>query len=214
MASLAGTFGVVMGGSVMFATAVSAVASLDELIERLGLDPAVATWLGPAVLLIVPALLVIGLVLRRTAEPAVRPVPAVGGDEDQTTRHRPAGGSQAAARTAGGQMVDLHGLEDATVVVETDGSEAGETTFRFTRNTMLARIGREEDNEIRLMHPTVHRYHAMIRRDLAEGYEIADLSDEAGNGVLVNGERVAHRRLQHGDVIALGAARLLFKGAT
>lgn len=74
----------------------------------------------------------------------------------------------------------------------------------------MVRIGREEDNEIRLTHPTVHRYHALVRRSIEDGYEIADLSDVTGNGVLINGEKISHRRLFDGDVISLGAARLRF----
>lgn len=81
--------------------------------------------------------------------------------------------------------------------------------FAFGRVTML-RIGREADNEIVLEAPTVHRYHAVIQRTPDAGYVITDLSRENGNGVFVNGQRIAEAQLRSGDEIRLGTAVLAF----
>jgi len=82
--------------------------------------------------------------------------------------------------------------------------------FAFGRATML-RIGREGDNEIVLEAPTVHRYHAVIQRTPDAGYVITDLSRENGNGVFVNGQRIAEAQLRSGDEIRLGTAVLVFR---
>ena len=60
----------------------------------------------------------------------------------------------------------------------------------------LLRIGREEDNDIRFAVKTVHRYHAVIRRTTDGVVMITDVSGKDGNGVLVNGARVAEARLR------------------
>src|SRR5690606_16400828 len=54
----------------------------------------------------------------------------------------------------------------------------------------LVRIGRHEDNDIRLAHASVHRHHALIHRTSEDEYVIVDLSGREGNGVLVNGQRL------------------------
>lgn len=74
----------------------------------------------------------------------------------------------------------------------------------------VVRIGREDDNDITIPHPTVHRYHAMIQRSSEAGYTISDLSSDRGNGVLLNGRRVTHARLDNGDIIGLGKIELNF----
>lgn len=75
----------------------------------------------------------------------------------------------------------------------------------------LLRIGREDDNDLCLTHPTVHRYHAVVRRTPESDFIVVDLSARDGNGVLLNGRRVAQARLRDGDVIGLGAVELRFE---
>jgi len=75
----------------------------------------------------------------------------------------------------------------------------------------MMRIGREDDNDLCLRHPTVHRYHAIVRRTPESDFIVVDLSARDGNGVLLNGERVGQARLRDGDVIALGKIRLRFE---
>ena len=75
------------------------------------------------------------------------------------------------------------------------------------------RIGRHEDNDIRLTDSSVHRYHAVIERTPEEAFVITDLSGKDGNGVRVNGARTAQARLADGDVIELGRMKLKFESA-
>ncbi len=58
---------------------------------------------------------------------------------------------------------------------------------------------------------SVHRHHALIHRTPEAEYVIVDLSGRAGNGVLVNGERLAETRLLHGDQIMLGEVLINFE---
>lgn len=75
------------------------------------------------------------------------------------------------------------------------------------------RIGRHEDNDIRLADSSVHRYHAVIQRTDEEGFVITDVSGKEGNGVRINGERAAQAHLVDGDLIELGRAKLKFENA-
>ena len=77
----------------------------------------------------------------------------------------------------------------------------------------LIRIGRQEDNDIRLADRSVHRYHAVIERTADEAFMIKDISGQDGSGVRINGEPKAEARLADGDVIELGRARLRFENA-
>lgn len=72
------------------------------------------------------------------------------------------------------------------------------------------RIGRDDDNEIRLDVRTVHRHHAVIHRTEDADFVIKDLSSADGNGVMVNGKRVGEARLNNGDLVVLGDAVLKF----
>jgi FHA domain len=90
-----------------------------------------------------------------------------------------------------------------------EGSPNG--TVRLAGQTF--RIGRHEDNDIRLTDSSVHRYHAVIERTPEEAFVITDVSGKEGNGVRVNGERTAKARLADGDVIELGRAKLKFEDA-
>jgi pSer/pThr/pTyr-binding forkhead associated (FHA) protein len=75
----------------------------------------------------------------------------------------------------------------------------------------LVRIGRHDDNDIRLDQSTVHRHHALIHRTPTADFIITDVSGQAGNGVVVNGQRLAETRLKSGDTIYLGEAALIFE---
>ena len=73
------------------------------------------------------------------------------------------------------------------------------------------RIGRDQDNDVRLPDASVHRYHAVIERTPEAAFVIVDISGEDGNGVLINGARQSRARLCDGDVIKLGRTCLKFE---
>lgn len=78
---------------------------------------------------------------------------------------------------------------------------------------MLVRLGRHSENDIHLPDSSVHRYHAVIERTADAGFMVTDLSGGGGNGVRINGARLARARLADGDVIEIGRTRLRFATA-
>lgn len=74
----------------------------------------------------------------------------------------------------------------------------------------LMRIGRERDNDVRIEDETVHRYHAVIQRT-DDVYTLHDVSGASGNGVALNGTRIASAPLSDGDRLELGRAHLVFR---
>ncbi len=72
----------------------------------------------------------------------------------------------------------------------------------------IVTIGRSSDNAVRLREERASRHHARI---LASGdqYIIEDL--KSSNGTTVNGLRVQRKALRHGDEIAIGKVRILFR---
>jgi hypothetical protein len=69
-------------------------------------------------------------------------------------------------------------------------------------------IGSVDGNTVLLNDTGVSRKHVGIRR-VKGGYELADLGST--NGVYVNGEKVARRRLTVGDVIRVGTTEIAFR---
>jgi hypothetical protein len=163
-------------------------------------ERAPALLLGLAALLAVPPLAAIGYLLRR------KEVATPGADEEVTTAEtrafiRP--GTRAQLRRAGSETGPLW---PSRGWIEIEGSAAE----RHGIGAGVVRIGRESDNDICLTDETVHRYHAAVHRTEDADYVITDLSSADGNGVAVNGRRVAEARLADGDTIELGRARLKF----
>ena len=70
-------------------------------------------------------------------------------------------------------------------------------------------IGSVAGNTVLLTDTGVSRKHVGIKK-VGGGYELADLGST--NGVYVNGEKVARRRLATGDVIRVGATEIVFRG--
>lgn len=70
-------------------------------------------------------------------------------------------------------------------------------------------IGSAAGSTVTLGDAGVSRKHAGIRRGPDGSYELADLGST--NGVYVNGEKVARKRLELGDVIRIGASEMIFK---
>ena len=97
------------------------------------------------------------------------------------------------------------GLKEAALEV-VSGPLHGHT---IALDAEVTTIGSAPGSTVQLSDAGVSRKHAGIRK--AEGgFELADLGST--NGVYVNGEKVARRRLQLGDVIRVGATEMVFKG--
>jgi hypothetical protein len=86
-----------------------------------------------------------------------------------------------------------------------NGEEAGKT-YPLTESEH--HIGRLFDNDILLTDLGVSGHHARIYR-APEGYAIEDLKSR--NGTWLNGARVYHSQLQHGDQVRLGATDFSFE---
>jgi hypothetical protein len=86
-------------------------------------------------------------------------------------------------------------------LLDSDGTEHAMTTTAL-------RVGRGADNDLTLRNDSISRHHAEIHRARDGSFAITDLG--AGNGVLVNGEKVERAPLKHEDVIELGEVRLRF----
>lgn len=86
-----------------------------------------------------------------------------------------------------------------------NGDEVGKT---YPLSESEHHIGRLFDNDILLTDLGISGHHARIYRG-PEGYAIEDLKSR--NGTWLNGARVYHSQLQHGDQIRLGATDLRFE---
>jgi pSer/pThr/pTyr-binding forkhead associated (FHA) protein len=69
-------------------------------------------------------------------------------------------------------------------------------------------IGRDPANDLVLPDTMVSRRHAIVE---LRGNQIFLRDCNSSNGSLVNGDRVAERELKDGDLLAIGATRLLFR---
>jgi hypothetical protein len=87
----------------------------------------------------------------------------------------------------------------------TGGDEAGKV---FPLSDSEHHIGRLFDNDVLLADLGVSGHHARIYRG-PDGYAIEDLKSR--NGTWLNGQRVYHSQLAHGDALRLGATDLKFE---
>lgn len=69
-------------------------------------------------------------------------------------------------------------------------------------------IGRTQDNDLRILEPTVSRLHAMLTLKNGEA-TIVDANSR--NGVFVNGIQVRYARLEDGDVVTFGTVRFRYR---
>ena len=98
-------------------------------------------------------------------------------------------------------MATAPGRGQMKLVIVEEGSRSA---LQFTQPEV--RIGRAIDNDIRLAGALASRHHCRIER---HGEEIWLMDLGSANGTQVNGERVdKKRRLEEGDVLSVGGARL------
>src|SRR5690606_16194997 len=69
-------------------------------------------------------------------------------------------------------------------------------------------LGRARDCSVRIKHPALSRYHAMIRR-AGDAWTLSDM--KSLNGVFLNGRRIRAARLRHNDDVMIGEHRLVFR---
>ena len=77
-------------------------------------------------------------------------------------------------------------------------------------NQGIVRIGRESDNDLRLSHPTVHRYHAVLERTPDAEFMISYIGDPDLEGLRINGQAAHRQRLRGGEELEIGAIKLRF----
>lgn len=161
----------------------------------LGYHLAPALMLGLGLLVVLPVMAMLAPVILRMRRP-----------NDATRRCKGQGNEEIADDFAG----DAAGIPAHAFLEVVDGPESGsDTKFAILRD--MLRIGREDDNDIRIPSPAVHRYHAAIHREHMADWHITDLSGVDGNGIRVNGQKCSDACLHDGDVIELGPGRLRFR---
>ena len=69
-------------------------------------------------------------------------------------------------------------------------------------------IGRAPNCTVRIKHPALSRYHAMIKNS-ADGWVLSDM--KSMNGVYLNGRRIRAARLRHNDRLGIGEHSLVFR---
>ncbi|MCX7607499.1 MAG: FHA domain-containing protein [Bacteroidia bacterium] len=67
-------------------------------------------------------------------------------------------------------------------------------------------LGRSSECDVVLQHPEVSGRHALLIVHPDGSIEVQDVGSK--NGTFVNGERVMTKKIQHGDVLALGSYQL------
>jgi diguanylate cyclase (GGDEF)-like protein len=102
--------------------------------------------------------------------------------------------------------VALGGKRDCLIVVyQRDKEQQGK---RLELSGGVARIGRDQDNDLVLLDEGVSRRHARVERS-RDGWIVMDVGSR--NGTLLNGEPLAGvERLKNGDVIKVGSAMVKY----
>jgi hypothetical protein len=112
---------------------------------------------------------------------------------------------QAGNRTTDTQPVAMPRAQPSARLIGADGRY-----IRLPSSKDVIRLGRHENNDIRLGHASIHRHHAVIHANAA-AYAITDVSGISGNGLHVNGQRIHATDLAAGDVITIGDLSLTFE---
>ncbi len=69
-------------------------------------------------------------------------------------------------------------------------------------------LGRDSSNQLEVGDPAVSRKHCSVSEVSADVFEVTDL--DSHNGTFVNGARVSHQTIQHGDRIRIGNSEFVF----
>jgi hypothetical protein len=144
------------------------------------------------------------------ARPSVMPTEVIGGGVGMPPSGPPGVGAPFGETPSAKTMI-LHGAAPSFAwLVIREGPRAG----RLLRlNTETTSIGRDSQCDIILDDDAISRQHAKVRAEENEDGElqffIHDLA--TSNGTLVNGEEIVKQVLSDGDVVEMGATKLVFK---
>ena len=134
-------------------------------------------------------------------DPAALPVANEGSDDPTRFELWP---DEAHADLDAGATMAAQSLRHYIVHVEDSGEEQA-----YPLGTENFGVGRHPQNDLILGDRGISRRHAQVILDPSGQYLIKDLS--SGNGIYINGERVAGERLLNdGDKIAIGKCRMVF----
>jgi hypothetical protein len=145
---------------------------------------------------------------RKAVQPAHQAAmtPAPTGGWSQQPPPLQAGPAPVSQRAPQDAKTFVHTPAATTELVIVEGIDAGQ---RFPLRPSN-RLGRSSDNEIVLQDKQVSRHHAVLTFSGA-GYVVTDLG--SANGTWVNGVRIVQpTQLRSGDVITLGAEKLVLQG--
>lgn len=184
-----------LAASDVITAAQSTVGTMQQLIA-LGYQAAPALMLGLTLLVVVPVLAVLTPAIARIRR-----------SSNATRRYKARPQDDVTSEITG----DAPNLPATDLPAHAFLEIVGGTNTRFAILRDMLRIGREDDNDIRIPSTAVHRYHAAIHREHMEDWHITDLSGIEGNGIRVNGQRCSDAVLSDGDVIELGPGRLRFR---
>ena len=98
--------------------------------------------------------------------------------------------------------------EKGWLIIETGPNEGG--TYHIRQDVLT--IGRAPTNLVQIVHSSVSRRHAQMRKT-AQGFTVTDL--KSSNGTYINGKRLTEPSiLNHNDVLQIGEVTLRFKEKT
>lgn len=83
-----------------------------------------------------------------------------------------------------------------------------ETGMEYPVTDLTCVLGRAPDCSVRIKHPALSRYHAMIKRE-GDTWTLSDM--QSMNGVYLNGQRVRSAELRHNDHVGIGEHDLVFR---
>lgn len=140
--------------------------------------------------------------LQAAAEPAVpQPAPAVA---------EPVAEPAPADTTAEMPMIRITRAEEARAAPAVRRYLIGIDLVGVAHEITRARIniGRTQDNDLRILEPTVSRLHAVLT--LRNG-EATIVDANSRNGIFVNGIQVRYAKLEDGDVVTFGTVRFRYR---
>lgn len=105
---------------------------------------------------------------------------------------------------APGEMMPNYGYEGRNLAVLVDA----DTGMEYPITDMTCVVGRAHDCSVRIKHPALSRYHAMIKQ-VNQTWTLSDM--KSTNGVYLNSQRIRIAKLRHDDHVGIGEHDLVFR---